>query len=71
MPGMKPRVNRGSGVESGNGVDDGVFLVRKDERLAERLEPPLGPVHTHHDAREDVHRATLSASALADRDRKE
>jgi hypothetical protein len=45
--------------------------VRKDERLAERLEPPLGPVHTHHDAREDVHRATLSASALADRDRKE
>jgi hypothetical protein len=31
--------------------------------LAERLEPPLGAVHTHHDAREHAHPATLTGAA--------
>ena len=61
MRGIKPRVDRRGRVERGNGVDDGVVLRRKDERLTKRLEPPVGSVHTHHDAREHGHPATLSA----------
>ena len=64
MRGMKPRVDRRGGVESGNGAEDGVLLRRQHERLAERLEPPIGPVHAHHDAREHTHPITIKAQVL-------
>jgi hypothetical protein len=60
MRGMKPRVDRRGGVEGSNGVEDGVLPRRQHERLAKRLEPPIGPIHTDHDAREHAHLATLT-----------
>jgi hypothetical protein len=61
MRGLEARMDRWGRVEGGHGVEDGVLRRRKHERLAERLEPPVGPVHAHHDAREHAHLATLSA----------
>ena len=59
MRGMESAVDRRGRVEGGDGVDDRILRRRKHERLAQRLEPPVGSVHTHHDAREHGHLATL------------
>jgi hypothetical protein len=58
---MESGADRRGRVEGGNGVEDGVLLRCKHERLAERLEPPIGSIHAHNDAREQAYPATLSA----------
>jgi hypothetical protein len=61
MRGMKPSVDRRGRVEGRNGVHHRVLSWRKHERLAERLEPPLGPIHADHNSRKDTHPAELIA----------
>jgi len=60
MRGPESGAERWGGVEGGNGAEDGILLRRQQECLAERLEPPVRPVHPYQDAREHAHRGHLN-----------